>query len=104
MYTDLVIVGVFLICVLIFFRNFNSFVYGMVIIDIFFRILSFIQLRIGISELSGFFNKYCSSSIENLIVKYLGDGVLAEILLWGYVILYAFFLVYITKYFIKKRK
>ncbi len=99
MYIDLIIVILVLILVIFFFRKFSSFVYAIAIIDIFLRIMDFLAVKIPLKELGNIL----PNSIPDILNNYLKDTVL-DIFLWGYVIIYIFFLVYITNYFIHKKK
>ena len=98
MYIDLIIVIVLLLLSIFVFKKFSSFVYALAIIDIFLRIVDFLREKIPLKELNIF-----PSNIPSILDKYT-DGMLLDVLLWVYVFIYACFLVYITLYFIKKRK
>lgn len=98
MYIDLIIVIVLLLLSIFVFKKFSSFVYALAIIDIFLRIVDFLREEIPLKELNIF-----PSNIPSILDKYT-DGMLLDVLLWVYVFIYACFLVYITLYFIKKRK
>ena len=99
MYIDLVILLVILIAVVVVFRRFSSFVYAMAIVDIFLRIMFFLRIKVPLTELERIF----PSDIPEILDKYT-DGILLDVLLWAYVFIYACFLVYITNYFIHKKK
>ena len=99
MYVDLIIVILLLLLVLVLFRRFSSFVYAFAIIDITLRILCFLKVKVPLKELGKIFPE----SIPAIFEKYTNDIVL-ELLLWAYVFVYVCFLVYITSYFIKKKK
>lgn len=103
MYVDLVVVIVLLLIVLFFFRRFSSFVYALVIIDIFLRILSFLGNNIPVPEFEILIEKYFPSSIPSIIGSYT-NGILYTIIMWGFVIIYMIFLSYIVQTFIHKRK
>ncbi len=102
MYVDVIIVLILLAIVIFLFRKFSSFVYAVAIIDIFLRILTFIRDN-SVPELKSLIGKYFPESIAAIIGNY-SDGIFYTILMWAYVIIFAIFLGYITKYFIKKRK
>lgn len=102
MYVDVIIVLILLGVVIFLFRKFSSFVYAVAIIDIFLRILTFIRDN-SVPELKSLIGKYFPESIPAIIARY-SDGIFYTILMWAYVIIFAIFLGYITKYFIKKRK
>lgn len=99
MYVDLIIVILLLLLVIILFKRFSSFVYAFAIIDITLRILCFLKVKVPLKELGKIFPE----SIPDIFAKYTKD-VVYELLLWGYVIVYVCFLIYITSYFIKKKK
>ncbi len=99
MYIDLVILIIVLLAVVIIFRRFSSFVYAMAIVDIFLRIMYFLRIKVPLKELGNIF----PADIPDLLGKYASD-LLLDILLWAYVFIYTCFLVYITNYFIHKKK
>lgn len=102
MYIDVIVVLILLGIVIFWFRRFSSFVYSVAIIDIFLRILTFIRDN-SVLELKSLISKYFPESIPSIIARY-SDGIFYTILMWIYVAIFTVFLVYITKYFIKKRK
>ena len=99
MYVDLIVIILLLLLVVILFKRFSSFVYAVAIIDIFLRILCFLKIKVPLKELGRIFPE----SIPAIFEKYTNDIVL-DLLLWAYVFIYTCFLVYITSYFIKKKK
>lgn len=99
MYIDLIIVGLILLAVVVLFRKFSSFVYAVAIVDIALRILCFLKIKVPLKELGKIFPE----SIPAIFEKYTSD-ILLDLLLWAYVFIYVCFLVYITNYFIHKRK
>lgn len=99
MYVDLIIVVLLLLLAVIVFRRFSSFVYAFAIIDITLRILCFLKIKVPLKELGKIFPE----NIPSIFEKYTSDIVL-DLLLWAYVFIYVCFLVYITSYFIKKKK
>jgi len=102
MYIDLIVLLVLLGIVVFLFRKFSSFVYAVAIIDIFLRIMTFIRDN-SVPELKSLIGKYFPESIPGILAEY-SNGVFYTILMWIYVGIFTVFLVYITKYFIKKRK
>ncbi len=102
MYIDVIVLLILLGIVIFLFRKFSSFVYAFAIIDIFLRILTFIRDN-SVPELKSLIGKYFPESIASIIGHY-SSGVFYTILMWIYVIIFAIFLGYVTKYFIKKRK
>ncbi len=105
MYIDLIIVILLIIVVLMFFQRFSSFVFLMAIIDIFLRILTFIKYNIGLKDVSQIIGKYLPENMFDIINKYTGQYHLINLILkWGFVIIMIFFLSYIIKIFLKKKK
>ena len=97
---DLIIIVILLILVAFVFRKFSSFIYSIVIIDLFFRIVDYIVDKLpGMTEIDNFL----PDSIPTILAKYT-NGTLYDILEWIYVGVYAVFLGYIIVYFLKKRK
>lgn len=103
MYIDLIIIVILLLIAIICFRRFSSFIYSFAIIDIFLRILNFIQNNVSIPEIKNIIGKYCPNSIEAVIRGY-SSGIIENILMWAYTILYMIFLSYVVKTFIRKKK
>ena len=99
MYIDLIVIVLILLLVIILFKRFSSFVYAFAIIDITLRILCFLKIKVPLRELGNIFPE----NIPAIFEKYTKDIVL-DLLLWAYVFIYTCFLVYITSYFIKKKK
>lgn len=103
MYIDLIVLVVVVLLVIMFFKRFDSFVFAMIIIDLFLKILNFIALNANITELKSLITKYLPSSLANIFTKYT-TGVFTDIVYWGILIIYIIFLFYITKIFLKKKK
>lgn len=99
---DLVILVVLIGIVIFFFKQFSSFVYFMVIVDIFLRGLHMIAGALKIAEFTIFVNKYIPLSIPGIINTY-STGIFNSLLTWGYIILFAIFEFYTIRIFFKKR-
>ena len=105
MYIDLIVLVALIIVVLIFFKRFSSFVFLMAIIDITLRILTFIKNNIGVRDIRNIISKYLPESMFDIINRYTENGSLFNVILkWAFVIIMVFFLVYIFKIFLKKKK
>lgn len=105
MYIDLIVLIILIILVLMFFKRFSSFVFLMAIVDITLRILTFIKNNIGVKDIRDLIGKYLPESVFGIIDRYTTNGELFNTLLkWAFVIIMVFFLVYIIKIFIKKKK
>lgn len=105
MYIDLIILIILLILVVMFFKRFQSFVFFMAIVDIFLRIFAFIKNNIGLKDISEIIGKYLPESVFAIIDKYTKNMDLVNIILkWCFVGIMIFFLSYIIKIFMKKKK
>lgn len=99
----LIILVIAIIIVGIFFKDFKSVVYFIGIIDILFRLLhKFIEL-IKVKEITNFVITYIPNSIEAIIDNY-SSGILNTVLIWVLFLLYVYFVYYLIKYWIKKKK
>lgn len=103
MYIDVVVLVILMVIVVMFFKRFSSFVFFMAIVDILLRILTFIKNNIGLPDVSALIGKYVPASIPAIIDKYC-NGLINTIFQWGFVIIMCFFLGYIIKIFIRKKK
>ena len=103
MYIDIIILVIIILGIVMYFRNFSSFVFIVAITDILLRILSFLKQNIGLNDLKTFLNKYFPDSIFGIIDKYT-KGDINVILKWLFVIIMIFFLYYIIKTWLKKKK
>lgn len=103
MYIDLILLILLGFVVVMFFKRFSSFVFFMAIVDITLRILTFIKNNIGLSDVSHIIDKYIPTSIFGIIDRYT-TGLFNDILKWAFVIIMMFFLSYIVKIFIHKKK
>ena len=105
MYIDLIVLIILMIVVLMFFKRFSSFVFMMAIIEITLRIASFIKNNIGVKSIRNAISKYLPDSMFAIINRYTEDGSFFNMALkWAFVVVMIFFLVYIVKIFIKKKK
>ena len=93
---DGIIILVLLGLVIFVFRKFSSFVYSVVIIDLFFRIVDYVLIKFKVDNI-------LPKSIPAMMTKYI-NGTLYDFLEWVYVGIYAIFLGYIIIYFVNKRK
>lgn len=99
----LIILVILIIVVGIFFKDFKSVVYFMGIVDIFFRLLHKLISLIDAKVISDFVRMYIPSSLEAIIDNY-STGILNTVLIWVLFLIYVCFLVYLVKYWVKKKK
>lgn len=100
---DLIIILVLIILTIIFFRRFSNVVYIICIIDMFLRIISKIEVLLGIKEFSNLVNRYLPDSLLAVINSY-SSGIINTILVWLYVGIYVIFLYYVVCTFFRKKK
>ena len=103
MYVDLIILIALLAFVFVYSKKFQTYIYGIAAIDIFFRELTFLKNNIPISGIKGQLSKYVPSSIPSIIDKYT-SGTVSILLIWIYVIVMAMLLYFIVKLFIKRKR
>lgn len=99
---EVIIVLALLALVVAYFKNVKSLIYGLAIIEIFLRIMSFIKSNIGIPKVSEIIGEYLPSSIPEIIGKY-SSGLFYKILIWAFVICMIWFLVYLIMYLFKRK-
>ena len=83
-------------------RTFSGFVYAVVMVDIFLRILAFLKAQLFSGNILAFLNKWFPVSVPAMIDKYT-NGTLYTLLLWVYVGIMVVFLFYTVRIFIKKK-
>ena len=94
-FMDLIIILVLIILTIIFFRRFSNVVYIICIIDMFLRIISKIEVLLGIKEISNLVNRYLPDSLLAVINSH-SSGIINTILVWLYVGIYVIFLYYVV--------
>ena len=102
-FMDLIIILVLIILTIIFFRRFSNVVYIICIIDMFLRIISKIEVLLGIKEISNLVNRYLPDSLLAVINSY-SYGIINTILVWLYLGIYVIFLYYEVCTFFRKKK
>lgn len=103
MYIDLVVLILLIVGIIMYTRNFSSFVFITAIIDILLRILFFIRTHVGLPDFNNFISRYFPESMFALFDKYT-KGDINIILKWIFVIIMIFFLYYIVRIWLKKKK
>lgn len=99
---DLIIILALLAIIVIVRKDFKCFIYALGIIEVFFRIMTFIANNINIVELSNFIHNYIPSSIIAVFAKY-STGLFYSILAWIFVIFMGVLDFYLIKYLIKRK-
>lgn len=99
---DLIIFIVLMAIIIIVFKDFKCLVYFVGIVEILFRILTFIRLHIGVPEISALIAKYIPTSILDIFARY-SNGLFYEILAWAFLACFVVLEVYLIKYFFKRK-
>lgn len=104
MYIDLILLIILILVVVMFFKRFSSFVFLIAIMDLLFRLFTFLRVHITfLPDVAAIIKKYIPNSMSALIDKYT-SGLFNTILQWALWIIMFCFLTYIIKIFIKKKK
>ena len=98
----IILIAVIVLFVFLFKRTFSSFVYAVAVTDIFFRIVTYLKIRLTNGSLLAFLDKYIPENIPAVIEKYTNYE-FSIVLIWGYVILMIVFEFYAIRTFMKKR-
>ena len=101
MNVTLIILLVAMVLVVVFYKDFRAFVYFTVFVDIFLRVVSYLKTNI-IKDTALSFLDVVADSIPS-IIKSLDFGVVNEILMFIYVVIYIIFEILIIKIFIKRK-
>ena len=100
---DVIVLLILLVAVIFFFKRFSSVVYFIAIVDMLLRILTFVKNNIGLPDVKALIDHYIPESLPAIIARYT-NGVVYTLIMWGYVIIFAIFLVYTIKIFWHRKK
>lgn len=98
----IILIAVIVLFVFLFKRTFSSFVYAVAVTDIFFRIVTYLKIKLTSGALYTFIDRYIPQNIPSVIEKYTNYE-FSIVLIWGYVILMIVFEFYAIRIFMKKR-
>lgn len=98
----IILIAVIVLFVFLFKRTFSSFVYAVTVTDIFFRIVTYLKIRLTSGALYAFLDKNIPSNIPAVIEKYTNYE-FSIVLIWGYVILMIVFEFYAIRTFMHKK-
>ena len=99
---DGIIVIAIIVAVCVYWRRFDKGIYGVAIVDLFLRIFNYLIKHIKIDGITEHLIKYLPESVPG-IIKHYTSGILADILIWAYVIVMGIFLFYTIRVFIRKK-
>lgn len=98
----IILIAVIVLFVFLFKRTFSSFVYAVAVTDIFFRIVTYLKIKLTSGALYAFLDKNIPSNIPAVIEKYTNYE-FSVVLIWGYVILMIVFEFYAIRTFMHKK-
>lgn len=99
---DLIILLVFIVIVVLLYKDVKFVTYLLGILEIFFRIMHYLGDNISFINLNSFVNKYIPVSMLSIAGKYT-SGIVYDIVSWVIVIGFIAFLVYLTEYFFRRK-
>ena len=97
---DLMIFLIFVVLIVIVFKDTKSLIYFVGMADVFMRLVHFIKDQVNVAEFSALINRYIPTSIMGIVGNY-ASGIFYTILAWFYIIIMCWFLGYLIKYLIK---
>ena len=97
---DIVVIFIILLIVALVFKRLDNVIIFFGLIDIFLRIVNYIGDH-TIDEIKNIVNKIFPDSIPAIISNY-SEGLLENILIWGYVLLMALFIYYVFRMLIHR--
>lgn len=99
----LIIILILLAIVIAIFRRVDAFVFFVAIVDIFLRIIAFIQTQVPDPEVASILNRYFPDNIPAIVYPYTDGGIIYTVFMWIFVIIYIIFEYYIIRSFLKRR-
>lgn len=97
----LIVFIIILVLVIVFFKDFHAFVYSVVTIDIFLRIVTYLKMYIIKDTAFGFLN-YIPADVPS-IIKTLQLGMFNDVLMFLYVVVYMVFEGFLISKFINRK-
>lgn len=98
----IILIAIIVLFVFLFKKTFSSFVYAVAVTDIFFRIITYLKIKLTSGTLYAFLDKNIPSNIPAVIEKYTNYE-FSTVLIWGYVILMIIFEFYAIRTFMRKK-
>ena len=100
---DLIILVIMVGLIIFFYKKFRNVIYFLGIVEIFFRIIHVVGDMIGVKALNDAINKFIPESILSIFAKY-SSGLLYDVIVWIFVILFVIFEYYLIRGFFAKSK
>lgn len=101
MNVSLIVFVLALVLVVVFFKDFNAFVYFVVTADIFLRIVTYLKMNIIKDSAFGFLSVIPAN--VPAIIKSFDLGMFNEILMFIYIVLYIIFEAFMIRHFIRRK-
>lgn len=98
----IILIAVIVLFVFLFKRTFSSFVYAVAVTDIFFRIVTYLKIKLTSGALYAFIDKNIPSNIPAVIEKYTNYE-FSVVLIWAYVVIMIVFEFYAIRTFMHKK-
>ena len=100
---DLIILVIIIGLIIFFYKKFRNVIYFLGIVEIFFRIVHVVGDLIGIKVINDAINSFIPESILSIFAKY-SSGLLYDIIVWIFVVLFVIFEYYLIRGFFSKSK
>lgn len=100
---DLIILVIMIGLIIFFYKKFRNVIYFLGIVEIFFRIVHVVGDLIGIKVINDAINSFIPESILSIFAKY-SSGLLYDIIVWIFVVLFVIFEYYLIRGFFSKSK
>lgn len=100
---DLIILVIIIGLIIFFYKKFRNVIYFLGIVEIFFRIVHVVGDLIGVKVINDAINSFIPESILSIFAKY-SSGLLYNIIVWIFVILFVIFEYYLIRGFFSKSK
>ncbi len=100
---DLIILVIIIGLIIFFYKKFRNVIYFLGIVEIFFRIVHVVGDLIGVKVINDAINSFIPESILSIFAKY-SSGLLYDIIVWIFVILFVIFEYYLIRGFFSKSK
>lgn len=100
---DLIILVIIIGLIIFFYKKFRNVIYFLGIVEIFFRIVHVVGDLIGVKVINDAINSFIPESILSIFAKY-SSGLLYDIIVWIFVVLFVIFEYYLIRGFFSKSK
>ena len=99
---DLIILVIAIVLIIFFYKKLRNVIYFLGILEIFFRLTHVVADALHIDAFNQFVDGYVPSSILSILDKY-SSGLLYNVFVWLFIIIFVLFEYYLIKGFFKKK-